>query len=612
MGARETDPQGPVSHALKSPQIGPEDDAHLPHACGHNEQPACARHDAELREAEMVTLKSPIPVDHLHCDKQSDTFGASHTGEVSRRTFLWAIGAAAAAAGTSSLLPARHAQAQIRPRRFVIREDRFGRIFPELPPFANAGPALEEALRDIGKPGGILDAKDNLAAGPVALIVDPALSNNNPNSSTHTAGATFMGQFMDHDMTFDLTSRLGMPTDPEDSPNSRTPGLDLDSVYGGGPLADPELYVRPRGRRSHEYPTRFKLETGGLFEDVPRDRNGTAIIADPRNDENLIISGLQAAFLSFHNNAVDLVVSHDHETAPEVFRQARRLTTWHYQWMILHEFLPAFIGEAMVEDILRHGRRFYRPRVAQIPVEFQGAAYRFGHSLVRPSYRANLAGDGGQPFFGMIFDPAEEGASDPGDLRGGARAPRRFIGWQTFFNFGGIPRPASQPGTLGEDAKPNKLIDTKISTPLFNLPLSAIASGDPPTALPQRNLLRHLTWQLPSGQSVAQAMGVPVLSKADLSELSGYGLGLDESTPLWLYILKEGHLMEGGEHLGPVGGRIVGEVFIGLLQLDHESYLWTRPRWQPELPTTSGRVTGDFQMIDFLTFAGVDPSRRRQ
>jgi hypothetical protein len=83
-------------------------------------------------------------------------------------------------------------------------------------------------------------------------------------------------------------------------------------------------------------------------------------------------------------------------------------------------------------------------------------------------------------------------------------------------------------------------------------------------------------------------------------------------TPLWLYILKEGHLMEGGEHLGPVGGRIVGEVIIGLLQLDRDSYVWAHPRWQPQLPTRSGRVTGDFRTIDFLTFAAVDPTRRGQ
>lgn len=156
-----------------------------------------------------------------------------------------------------------------------------------------------------------------------------------------------------------------------------------------------------------------------------------------------------------------------------------------------------------------------------MPVEFQGACYRFGHSMVRPSYRANLAGDNGQPFFGMIFDPAGEGQSDPVDLRGGARAPRRFIGRQTFFDFG------------DGQVKPNKRIDTRISTPLFNLPLHAIASGDQPQVLPQRDLLRGLTWSLPSGQSITAAVGVEPLGADELSELSGFGPGFERSTPLW-------------------------------------------------------------------------------
>ena len=532
---------------------------------------------------------------------------SSLTGRTSRRTFLKTLGAGAVVAGTSGLFRARDALAQSRPRQFVLREDRFGRIFPNLPPFATPSPALDAALRDIGKPGGILDANDNLLAGPVQLLVDPALSANNPNNPTHTAGTTFMGQFMDHDMTFDLSSRLGVPTNPADSANSRTPAFDLDSVYGGGPDADPELYTTERGRPG---PT-LKVESGGLFEDVPRDTTGKAIIADPRNDENVMISGLQAAFLKFHNRAVDLVrAERGGEGADEVFARARRLTTWHYQWMIVHEFLPLFVGQDTVDDILRHGRKFYRPDVVQIPVEFQGAAYRFGHSMVRPSYRANLAGDNGQPFFGMIFDPAAEGEADPRDLRGGARKPRRFIGWQTFFNFGAIPRPSGT-GTLGEDVRPNKLIDARISTPLFNLPLQTIASGTPPTSLPQRNLLRHVTWSLPSGQSIARVMGVPALSKRDLKDLKDYRLGLDESTPLWFYVLKEAEVMAGGLHLGPVGGRIVGEVIIGLLQLDPDSYA-SDPRWHPTLPTTNGRVTGDFRMIDFLTFARVDPTSRGQ
>ena len=203
-------------------------------------------------------------------------------------------------------------------------------------------------------------------------------------------------------------------------------------------------------------------------------------------DQNVILAGLHCAVLLFHNRAVDALRA-DGRPETEVFVAARRATTWHYQWLVLHEFLPLFVGQALVEDILANGRRFYRPRLGQalIPVEFQAACYRFGHSMVRPSYRANLAGDNGGPFFGFIFDHAGTGQADPVDLRGGARAARRFVGWQTFFDFG------------DGQVKPNKRIDTKLSTPLFDLPLAAIASHDLPTALPQRTLLRHLTWKLP-------------------------------------------------------------------------------------------------------------------
>jgi Animal haem peroxidase len=522
---------------------------------------------------------------------------------ISRRKFLGAVGKGAVALGMPNILGVHRALGAqpSRQRRFVIQEDRFGRIFPQLPPFAEPSSKLAAALLELGKPGGILDAKDDLAKGPELLITDLTLSKNNRNNDTHTAGTTFMGQFLDHDMTFDLTSRLGQATEPAASPNSRTPALDLDSVYGGGPIADRELYERV-ARGGH--PTKLKVEHGGLFEDLPRDGN-TAIIADPRNDENLMIAGLHAAVLQFHNRVVDLIANDSvklvstrdrREEPDEVYRRARQLTTWHYQWMIVHEFLPLFIGQEMVDTILTQGRKYYTPEVAQMPVEFQGAAYRFGHSMVRPSYRASLTGLSGEPFFGFIFDPSQENSRDPDDLRGGFRARRRFIGWQTFFDFG------------DENVRPNKRIDTKISTPLFDLPLAAIATlnppAEPPTALPQRNLLRHVTWQLPSGQSIARHMKVPALSSDDLKELKDFGQGLDESTPLWYYVLKEAEVMEKGLHLGPVGGRIVGEVFIGLLQLDRDSYLSASPRWRPTLPKRNGQVTGEFRMVDFLTFAG--------
>ncbi len=314
---------------------------------------------------------------------------------VSRREFIGAVGAAAWTTSTASAFfpqerPSSHSHSGS--RRFVLREDRFGRIFPRLRPFAEPSEELEAALLDIGKAGGILDAKDNLARGPVDLIVDPALSINNPNSTFgHTAGTTFVGQFIDHDLTFDLTSRLGEPQEPLDSPNSRTPTFDLDSVYGGGPGRDPELYERSHSRRG--IATKLRIQNGGQFEDVPRNSDGTAIISDPRNDENMMISGLQAAFILFHNKAVDLVEDDNRRLdSSDVFRIARRLTTWHYQWIVVHEMLPLFVGQRMADDVLRNGNRFYRPPVPFIPVEFQGAAYRFGHSMVRPSYRANLAG----------------------------------------------------------------------------------------------------------------------------------------------------------------------------------------------------------------------------
>jgi hypothetical protein len=470
---------------------------------------------------------------------------------------------------------------------------RFGRMFPTLPAFAPpavlTSTALHDALVDIGKPGGILDAGDDLSAGPAALITNPTLSLNNPNNPTHTAGTTFMGQFLDHDVTFDTTSVLGVPTDPQSSPNGRTPSFDLDSVYGGGFIASPQLYD-PVDQ------IKLRIESGGTYEDLPRHPDLSAIVGDPRNDENMIIAGLQCAFILVHNHVVDDVRAGGVTDDAAAFAQARQLVTWHYHWMIVHEFLPLFVGQAMVDSILAEGRRFYLPPMggAFIPVEFQGASYRFGHSMVRPSYRANFTGNGGGPFFGLIFDPAAEAAdpADPDDLVGGCRAARRFIGWPTFFDFG------------DGNVRPNKRIDRHVSTPLFNLPLSTIASHNPPTALPQRTLLRQVTWSLPSGQDIARAIDVDRVTPPQLGELRSYGMNLTKSTPLWYYTLAEAELMADGLHLGPVGGRIVGEVILGLLQTDPASYLVAQPTWTPTLPRAYS-TDGGFRMIDFLAYAGV-------
>jgi hypothetical protein len=515
----------------------------------------------------------------------------------------------------------------------------FGRIFAELPPFADPTERVRAALMEAGRPGGILDADDDLAAGPKALIVDPTVNGNptaanaygtNPDNPTMTAGSTFIGQFTDHDITFDQTSQLGVPQNPLTSPNTRTPALDLDSVFGGGPGIRPDLYV---SNSDGSVGPRLKIGTGGVHEDVPRVANGdgtySALLGDPRNDENLIIAGLHCAHILFYNRILDELASIDLRAWPagkaanlsnryEQFLLARQVTLWHYQWLLVNEHLPQIAGQAMVDDVLQNGNLFYKPPPgdAFMPIEFGAAAYRFGHSMVRPSYRANFTSGTGDsksptadPFFGLVFDADETDFSGPidsdrADLLGGYPAPRRYIGWQTFFDFG------------DGQVKNNKKVDTTISSVLFTLPLPAIAPHTQiaPTVLPQRNLLRQLTWGLPSGQAIAAAIGVDRLTRADLADIASVYAPFGTSTPLWYYVLAESKLAAGSLHLGPVGGRIVAETLIGLLRADPTSYLSANPRFTPFLgadlalgsnldPNVAGNRT--YTRAHFLYYAGV-------
>ena len=485
------------------------------------------------------------------------------------------------------------------PRSRYYDSGKFGRLFGTLPPFAADNPSTRQALLELGKPGGIMDANDP-AASPADLINDPRLNVNNANNPKMTAGMTFLGQFLDHDMTFDPTSSLERQADPEQIANFRTPTLELDHLYGSGPAVSPHLYQR-------QHPEKFLIESGGLKDDLPRNAEGTALIGDPRNDENLVVSQLHLAFLKFHNAIVDRLAATG-LAGEELFQEAQRLARWHYQWIILHEFLPLTCGEIVVNDVLNHGRKFYEWRhEPYLPVEFVVAAYRFGHSQVRPSYRANFTGAGGSPFVAMIFGDPGPNPADPDDLRGGARAPRRFVGWPTFFNFG------------DGNHRPNKKIDTHLSSALFALPPTVVPNPslpNNPASLAQRNLLRSLTFGLPSGQRVAKAMHVDVLEPSSLWELRNLNLklnlnlNLDRSTPLWYYILKEAEVTAKGERLGPVGGRIVTEVLIGLLQGDKQSYLAQDPDWTPVLPTVEPDLQGkDFSMIDLLTIADPDAGK---
>jgi Animal haem peroxidase len=479
------------------------------------------------------------------------------------------------------------------PRSTFYDLGRFARLFPTLPPFASDTPLVRAALTELGRPGGPMDAGDNLS-DPVALITQTGLSANNPDNSRLTAGMTFLGQFLDHDMTFDPTSSLARVDDPESIRNFRIPALDLDSVYGGGPVVSPHLYDREvdSGRTTLLVEAIQGSETtcidGQVRFDVPRNSQLVALMGDPRNDENLIVNQLHLALLRFHNRVVDDIRGHlgPLATTGEVFREAQRIVRWHYQWLILHEFMPLACGDAVAQSVLTDGRRFFRWRNAPyIPIEFSVAAYRFGHSQVRPSYRANFgtsASDTTQQFFGLIFNPAISGG-DPDDLRGGCRAPRRFIDWQTFFDFG------------DGRVRRNKKIDTTLSSVLFHL--LDQPTGEP-GSLAIRNLLRSLTMKVPSGQRVAAAMNETPLALADLADLAD--LGLDRRTPLWFYVLREAEVNAGGLHLGPVGGRIVAEVIHGLIDGDPSSYLALEPDWTPTYGSDN-----TFMITDLLAAAGV-------
>lgn len=527
-------------------------------------------------------------------------------------TYLLSASVLVAAPIAAANSPGANSVHVTRPSHPKNQDDTFTRMFPGLPPFALQTDESRERAKQLGVKGGLLDAGDNLT-NPIFSITDPTFSPNNPNNPNMTAGLTFFGQFLDHDLTLTLKAPLFENTNPRQTTNFRTAEFDLDSVYGNGPTGSPELYDTSSGD------IKFKVEAipgseqvsrnGAQRFDLPRDGNNNAIIADSRNDENVVLSQFHLAMLKFHNAVVDRLradPANAVRSAEDLFKDAQQQVRWHYQWIVLNEFLPLTIGQHRVNDILQHGLQFYRVtdrsqdsffrsprREPLIPVEFAVAAYRFGHSQIRPSYRLNFGATPGGEFFAFIFDDSvDPNDPDPKDMRGGKRAPRRFVDWQTFFKLDEV------------NFRPNKRIDSKLSTPMMLLPgVRGPAPGLPTDgvqSLASRNLMRHVNFGVPSGQAIARIMGIRPLTPAQLSELAPFGM--EKSTPLWYYILKEAEILEDGLRMGPVGGRIVGEVFIGLLKADRDSYLTVNKNWKPTLPSAT---PGNFEISDLLRFAGV-------
>jgi hypothetical protein len=407
---------------------------------------------------------------------------------------------------------------------------------------------------------------------------------------------TYLGQFIDHDITFDPNSSLQKQDDPDALTDFRTPALDLDNVYGRGPDDQPYLY--------DDGGQRFLLGDplqGGAPNATDLPRNGAttrrALIGDPRNDENVIVSQLQGLFHRFHNRMV--------ADNPGVgFAEIQRLVRFHYQYVVLNDFLPRIVHSSVIADLKTDHRYdahrlkyFHWKHEPFMPVEFSVAAYRFGHSMIRPGYRLN---NGVMlPIFPVSSHGLNEGLT-------GFRAlnPNWGIDFGRFIDID----QRNNDGTADDQKMRLQFayrIDTSLVNPLAGLP-PAVASNPP--SLPTRNLLRGWRMGLPSGQNVARAMKVKPLADKDI--LIGKAVDKPETPlpnivsvskvfanncPLWTYILAEAmHSQEvvkipvNGDvtittpRLGPVGGRIVAEVLIGLLAGDSNSLLQQDPHWQPK------------------------------
>jgi hypothetical protein len=473
--------------------------------------------------------------------------------------------------------------------------DRFGYMSPAAVRTASRLPfnAAMQAL--LGQLGGMMGDPGR----------DPNPNSHNPADagvSVIPAGFTYFGQFVDHDITFDISSSLDADTDANTINNMRSPGLDLDSLYSRGPGLDPFMYsfpasgpptavkflvgantnTGPGGPSSNGTPGGMSAQTNW---DVPRVSGPlTAIIGDPRNDENLIVAQFHHAMLRFHNAVVDLLLAA--EFTGDIFAEAKRIVTHHYQWAVVHDFLKRVCGAPAVDNALATvmapvGSAF------RMPVEFAVAAYRFGHSMIRDTYWVNF--NFPSATLGQVFEFN--------------RVPRLpiFSNWVVDFNAffdTGIPVPVHNKA---------RGIDSFMAAGLETLPgfagLMAI--------LATRNLRRGLALGLPSGQGMANFFGIAPMTAAQLTSglpaaevalLNSSGGILLDRTPLWYYALREAAVLGGGNQLGPVGGRIVAETFVRLLKRDASSFLNLSGGFTPMLPSAAA---GDFTVADLVTFAGV-------
>jgi hypothetical protein len=403
---------------------------------------------------------------------------------------------------------------------------------------------------------------ERLAAAMVAV------AGNSGDNFAIDAGYTYFGQFIDHDVT--LNTRAPRV--------SRSPLLDLDSVYGLGPRPGSPLYGSgPEPLHGARLRIGGGLDEALAREDLPRDDAGHALVGDPRNDENVIIAQLHLLFIRFHNRVVEHVAATEGlGSVIEVFVRARELVRWHFQWLVVNDFLAKVVGTDTVAASLAAGTP-----VERVTPEFAAAAFRFGHSMVREDYKLNAGPNV------PLLKPRGATPDAERTLAGDRHLPAALvIDWQHFFRVG--------------EASPqrSKLIDVSLSTEFDEMP------GMPGVSLARLDLGQGLDDGLPSGTDLTAGTAhelTPDELQAGLGELDHATRTLVvEHTPLWLHVLAEAQARgAGGKQLGPLGGRIVADQLVGLLLADDASYLRVAPDWNP-----SGVLQSSFTtMADFVRYA---------
>ena len=380
--------------------------------------------------------------------------------------------------------------------------------------------------------------------------------NDNSGDSVIPAAYTFFAQFVDHDITLEARSRLDKKPmtirEIERLPNFRSASLDLDSVYGFGPGVSSLLY-EPDGAGQ------FVVGNAINCNDVPRHANNTALLGDPRNDENIFLSQMHLLFLRFHNR---LLIGRS-------FEEAQRQARFHYQAIVLHDFLSRICDETVYRIVLRkilaRDAAFFllQPDASGrivMPIEFSVAAYRFGHSMVRSRYPVNQGHRECRAI--EIFDERFR------TLGLSPVPPELTVDWQFLLDV-----------NPNQDSEKSKAIDHLLADELVNLPLPVAGRDARPQdrSLAFRNLLRGYVLGLPSGQRVETALvarGYPIEIEQDLrlgEILAGVDLDVEtrnrlaNHTPLFLYLMREAGVRGGGNRLGPVGSAILMEVFGAML-----------------------------------------------